>query len=96
MEQPPIVSFLGVTTVCDWSQLRAAPSPWSELEFDNIILTVPSNFVRGLEQVDEMAQLWNNIMKTIAELAAIPLKFPRKERIVIDVQISYGKYVCLI
>lgn len=81
-----------MTTVCDWSQLRAAPSPWAELEFDNIILTVPSNAVRGLEQVNELAQLWNNLMKTVAELAAIPLKFPRKERIVIDVQICYGKY----
>ncbi|TNN01335.1 hypothetical protein fugu_010717 [Takifugu bimaculatus] len=80
----------GVTTADDWSQRRAAPSPWAELEFDNIILTVPSKAVRDLEQVDELAQVWNNIMKTVAELAATPLKFPRKERIVIDVQISHG------
>ncbi|XP_029704826.1 TRPM8 channel-associated factor homolog [Takifugu rubripes] len=80
----------GVTTADDWSQRRAALSPWAELEFDNIILTVPSKAVRDLEQVDELAQVWNNIMKTIVELAAKPLKFPRKERIVIDVQISHG------
>lgn len=82
-----------MTTACDWSQLRTAPSPWAELEFDNIILTVPSKVVRDLEQVDELAQLWNNIMKTVAELAAIPPKLPRKERIVIDVQIAAGKCV---
>lgn len=88
-----IVSFLGVTTADDWSQRRVAPSPWAELEFDNIILTVPSKAVRDLEQVDELAKLWNNIMKTVAELATTPPKFPRKERIVIDVQISRGKHV---
>lgn len=85
-------SLSGVTRVRDWSEQRAAPSPWAELEFDNIILTVPSNVVRDLEQADELAKLWNSIMKSVAELATIPLKFPRKERIVIDVQISNGKY----
>lgn len=82
----------GVTTACEWSQLRVAPSPWAELEFDNIILTVPSNVVRDLEQAEALAKLWNNIMKSVAELASIPLKFPRKERIVSDVQISAGKF----
>lgn len=81
-----------MTTASDWSQLRKAQSPWAELEFDNIILTVPSNVVRDLEQIDELAKIWNNTMKSVAELAAIPLKFPRKERIVTDVQISHGKY----
>lgn len=82
-----------MTTADDWSRRRAAPAPWAELEFDNIILTVPSNAVRDLERVDDLAQLWNNTMKTVAELATTPLKFPRKERIVTDVQISHGKRV---
>ncbi|XP_047450732.1 TRPM8 channel-associated factor homolog [Mugil cephalus] len=80
----------GVTTAADWSLLRTAPSPWAELEFDNIILTVPSDVVRALERPDEVATLWNDIMRSIADLAAIPHKFPRKERFVTDVQISAG------
>uniref|UniRef100_A0A672ISH0 TRPM8 channel-associated factor homolog n=1 Tax=Salarias fasciatus TaxID=181472 RepID=A0A672ISH0_SALFA len=80
----------GATTLDDWAQLRSAPSPWAELEFDNIILTLPSRFVRDLERPDEAAVLWNSIMKGIAELAVIPEKFARKERIVADVQISAG------
>ncbi|XP_071392001.1 TRPM8 channel-associated factor homolog [Centroberyx affinis] len=80
----------GVTTPTDWSLLRTAPSPWAELEFDNIILTVPSCAVRNLERPDEVAALWDDIMKGIADLAAIPHKFPRKERFVADVQISHG------
>ncbi|XP_047449389.1 TRPM8 channel-associated factor homolog [Mugil cephalus] len=80
----------GVTTAADWSLLRTAPSPWAELEFDNVILTVPSDVVRALERPDEVATLWNDIMRSIADLAAIPHKFPCKERFVTDVQISHG------
>ncbi|XP_073347236.1 TRPM8 channel-associated factor homolog [Pagrus major] len=80
----------GVTTVAQWSLLRTAPSPWAELEFDNIILTVPSEAVQNLDRPDELAAHWNDIMKGIADLAVIPHKFPRKERFVADVQISHG------
>ncbi|XP_034459759.1 TRPM8 channel-associated factor homolog [Hippoglossus hippoglossus] len=80
----------GVTTAAEWSLLRTAPSPWAELEFDNIILTVPSNVVRDLDRPDELAALWNEMMRAIADLAAKQHKFPRKERFVADVQISHG------
>ncbi|KAG8002208.1 TRPM8 channel-associated factor-like protein, partial [Nibea albiflora] len=80
----------GVTTAAEWSKLRKAPAPWAELEFDNIILTVPSDYVRNLDDPDELAALWNEIMKSVADLAAKPHKFPRKERFVTDVQISHG------
>ncbi|KAK2846920.1 hypothetical protein Q5P01_009919 [Channa striata] len=80
----------GETTAADWSLLRTAPAPWAELEFENIIITVPSDFVRGLDRPDKLAAHWDAIMRGIADLAAIPHKFPRKERIVIDVQISAG------
>lgn len=87
------LSSSGVTTAADWSLLRTAQSPWAELEFDNIVLTVPSRVVRDLDRPDEVAGLWDSIMKGIAELAVIPHKFARKERIVADVQISAGKCV---
>ncbi|XP_039681843.1 TRPM8 channel-associated factor homolog isoform X1 [Perca fluviatilis] len=80
----------GVTTAADWLLLRTAPSPWAELEFDNIILTVPSDVVRSLDRPDQLAAHWDEIMRGIADLASIPHKFPRKERFVTDVQISHG------
>ncbi|XP_019748241.1 TRPM8 channel-associated factor homolog, partial [Hippocampus comes] len=80
----------GMTTPADWAMLRTAPSPWAELEFENIILTVPSDTIRNLERPDLLAALWDSIMKGIADLAAKPHKFPRKERFVADVQISHG------
>uniref|UniRef100_A0A667YGU6 Peptidase M60 domain-containing protein n=1 Tax=Myripristis murdjan TaxID=586833 RepID=A0A667YGU6_9TELE len=80
----------GVTTAADWSLLHKAPAPWAELKFENIIITVPSDVVRGLERPDEVAALWDDIMRGIADLAVIPHKLPRKERFVADVQISIG------
>ncbi|KAG7235944.1 hypothetical protein INR49_001747 [Caranx melampygus] len=97
-EQFPITSEMmqvwnlwgGSSTSADWSLLRTAPSPWAELEFDNIILTVPSSAIRDLEHPDKLEAHWDAIMRGIADLAAIPHKLPRKERFVADVQISYG------
>ncbi|XP_030633903.1 TRPM8 channel-associated factor homolog [Chanos chanos] len=79
------------TTVKDWvNNIRNAPAPWAELEFENIILTMDSDIIRQLERPDKVATLWDNIMKGVADLAAKPAKFPRKERFVADVQISAG------
>ncbi|XP_033486678.2 TRPM8 channel-associated factor homolog [Epinephelus lanceolatus] len=80
----------GVTTAAEWSSLRTAPAPWAELECDNIIISAPSDFVRGLEHPEKVAAVWDEIMKGVTDLAAIPHKLPRKERFVADVQISAG------
>ncbi|KAM9801305.1 TRPM8 channel-associated factor homolog [Neosynchiropus ocellatus] len=87
--QAPYYKF-GVTTAADWSKLRSAPAPWAELEFENIIFTVPSEAVRELQKPDELAAHWNAIMQAVADLAAISPKFPRKERFVTEIQISHG------
>ncbi|XP_078023432.1 TRPM8 channel-associated factor homolog isoform X1 [Epinephelus lanceolatus] len=80
----------GVTTAADWSLLRTAPAPWAELEFENIVLTVPSNAVWSIDRPDKLAAFWDEIMRAIADLAVIPHTFRRKERFVTDVQISCG------
>ncbi|XP_052432027.1 TRPM8 channel-associated factor homolog [Carassius gibelio] len=81
----------GVTSVADWVDgIRQAPAPWAELEFENIIMTLESEYIRNLDCPDEVAKLWDSIMRSIADLAARPPKFPRKERFVADVQISHG------
>ncbi|CAN9511095.1 unnamed protein product [Ophioblennius macclurei] len=80
----------GVTTAEQWALLRTAPSPWAELEFENIIFTIPSKAVRDLERPDKLAELWDKIMRAVASLAARSSKFHRKERFVAEVQISHG------
>nr|XP_055052035.1 TRPM8 channel-associated factor homolog [Misgurnus anguillicaudatus] len=81
----------GETSVADWvGGICQAPAPWAELEFENIIITLESSFIRSLDCPDEVAKHWDAIMRGIADLAALPHKFPRKERFVADVQISGG------
>ncbi|KAM4035791.1 TRPM8 channel-associated factor homolog [Anomaloglossus baeobatrachus] len=81
----------GKTSNSSWVQeIRKYPSPWAELLTENIILTVPSDAIRSLDDPDALMAQWDTIMEAIADLAAIPKKFPRPERFVTDVQISAG------
>ncbi|XP_059389377.1 TRPM8 channel-associated factor homolog isoform X2 [Carassius carassius] len=68
----------GETSVADWvDRIRQAPAPWAELEFENIIITLESEYIRNLDCPDKVAKLWDTIMRSIADLAARPGKFPR-------------------
>ncbi|XP_012693333.2 TRPM8 channel-associated factor homolog [Clupea harengus] len=81
----------GETTVYHWlMSIRGYPAPWAELEFENLIITLNSEFIRDLERPDLVAEQWDAVMRGMADLAAKPAKFPRKERFVADVQISAG------
>ncbi|KAJ7424981.1 TRPM8 channel-associated factor 2 [Willisornis vidua] len=82
---------LGETCESQWKAcIRHYPAPWAELAIENLILTVPSDSIRHMENPQPLLTLWNEIMVAISKLAAIPTKFPRPERIVTDVQISCG------
>ncbi|NWH56449.1 TCAF2 factor, partial [Geococcyx californianus] len=82
---------LGETCESQWKDcIRHYPAPWAELAVENLILTVPSDNIRHMENPQPLLTLWNEIMVAISKLAAIPTKFPRPERIVTDVQISCG------
>ncbi|NXJ96520.1 TCAF2 factor, partial [Corythaixoides concolor] len=82
---------LGETCESQWKAcIRHYPAPWAELAVENLILTVPSDSIRHMESPQPLLTLWNEIMVAISKLAAIPMKFPRPERIVTDVQISCG------
>ncbi|MBN3295089.1 TCAF2 factor, partial [Amia calva] len=81
----------GESSVSQWeTSVRHYPAPWAELETDNVILTVPSESVRHLDDPEPLLSLWNRIMEGVAKLAATARRFPRPERIVADVQISAG------
>ncbi|KAM4035793.1 TRPM8 channel-associated factor homolog isoform 1-T1 [Anomaloglossus baeobatrachus] len=88
----PAPTFInGQTEVSSWLEtIRTSQSPWAELITENIILTVPSDAIRSLQDPDVLLSQWDSIMNAIAELAVIPKKFLRPERFVTDVQISAG------
>ncbi|NXY09055.1 TCAF2 factor, partial [Pteruthius melanotis] len=82
---------LGETCERQWKAcIRHYRAPWAELAVENLILTVPSDSIRHMENPRPLLTLWNEIMAAISKLAARPAKFPRPERIVTDVQISCG------
>lgn len=81
---------LGETTVADWQKTqRNRPGPWAEVEGKNVIFTVPSLFVRKLDDPEGLMRLWDEMVAAQDAFAASP---PRKrpERIVADAQISAG------
>ncbi|XP_062839385.1 TRPM8 channel-associated factor homolog [Anolis carolinensis] len=81
----------GETSVYAWqNDIRHYASPWAELETENIILTVPSDDARKIDDPENLLTTWAQMMNAITELAAIPPVFPRPERIVTDVQIAAG------
>ncbi len=81
---------LGETTAPEWAERRAAPAPWAELEGEHVVLMVPADAVRGLEDPSALLGFWDEVLAAEAELAAMPLPRPRKERIQLDRQISAG------
>jgi len=82
---------LGKTSVTDWkTRLRNLPAPWAELETGKIILSVPSEKIRQLDDPDALLAFWDRVLDADADLAAIPRDRARPERIVPDVQISAG------
>ena len=89
VEAPHFV--LGQTSLDDWqNRIRNHPAPWAELETGKIILSIPSDYIRMLDDPAALMALWDRILDAEADLAAIPRERKRPERIVPDVQISAG------
>jgi hypothetical protein len=81
----------GKTDTSEWRALiRRRPAPWAEIESEKIILTVPSTFVRDLDDPAALMEVWNKISDLVSELAGIPNARARAERFVPDVQIGGG------
>jgi hypothetical protein len=81
----------GVTDPNEWrSSIRKRPAPWAELQTRKVILTVPSEVVRELDDPAALMDLWDGVLDACADLAAIPRERTRPERYVADVQISAG------
>lgn len=88
VEAPRFV--LGSTTPAQWKIQREAPAPWAELETAKVILSVPSESIRGLEDPTPLLAYWDRILDAAADLATIPRDRTRPERYVPDQQISAG------
>jgi len=82
---------LGRTTPAEWRQtVRGRPAPWAELATSKVVLTLPADAVRRLDDPEDLMTFWDRVLDACADLAARPRDRPRPERLVADVQISAG------
>jgi len=80
----------GITNLSDWQNtLRHAPAPAAELSSDFFILTVPSSYIRNLDDPDHAMDFWDAALQMEHNLSGFT-PWPRIERAVFDVQISAG------
>lgn len=88
VESPHFV--LGETSPADWRRaIRGRSGPWAELEGKRVVLTVPSDVVRNLDEPEQLMQFWDRVIVTCDDLSGKPAQ-ARKQRYVTDVQISAG------
>jgi hypothetical protein len=89
VEAPRFV--LGETKLMEWKmKLRNSPAPWAELETKKVILSVPSEKIRQLDDPETLMKFWDQVLDADADLIGIPHERKRPERIVPDIQISAG------
>jgi hypothetical protein len=88
--EAPLFVF-GKTKIDDWKKtIRNTPAPWGELASDRVILSLPSQHLRDLDDPDAVMEFWNKVLDSDVELCGHPMKRDRPERIVCDRQISAG------
>ncbi|MEM7397026.1 MAG: M60 family metallopeptidase, partial [Verrucomicrobiota bacterium] len=81
----------GRTDLETWrNRIRHLPGPWAELGSEKIVLTVPSDEVRTLDDPEALMDTWDRVMELQGELAQHSSAKYRPERIVPDEQISSG------
>jgi hypothetical protein len=81
---------LGRTTNASWKSVElASNAPWTELETSKVILTVPTEAARQIQDPEALMRFWDRTMDLFEDLGQRPLP-ARPERIVADVQISAG------
>jgi hypothetical protein len=80
---------LGTTTVDQWRSARNDPAPWAELAGAKMILHVPADQIRKLDDPTPLLQWWDQVLTLEDDLVGWPAR-RSPERVVPDVQISAG------
>ncbi len=72
------------------NQIRKYPAPWAELASDRMIIAIPSEYIRSLDDPGAVMEVWNGIIESAAELVSVSREDYRAERIVFDRQTAAG------
>jgi hypothetical protein len=82
---------LGQTDEKEWRErIRALSGPWAEFATKKVVLTVPSEHIRKLDDPVALMTFWDLVLDADAVLSGRSKERERPERIVSDVQISAG------
>ncbi len=80
----------GKTTAEEWKKMRDNPAPWGELQTAKVVLTLPTEHVKGIDDPAELMEFWDGVMDSCADLLGKGCDRKRAERFVTDTQISAG------
>jgi hypothetical protein len=72
-----------------WKNVRNAPAPWAEFQGKHLIITVPANVARTLDNPDEILAFWDQVVEVQDGFIGYT-KRTSPERFVYDRQISVG------
>ncbi|MDF1658013.1 MAG: M60 family metallopeptidase [Verrucomicrobiales bacterium] len=81
----------GETDLAEWkNEIRDYPGPWAELASERMIIAIPSEYIRNLDDPGEVMEVWDGIIEKSAELVRVDRENYRAERIVFDRQTAAG------
>ncbi len=81
----------GRTTAAEWrDSVRQSPAPWAELATEKVVISLPTDHAREIEDPAALMDTWNRVLDACADLAGMPRDRKKAERIVPDLQISAG------
>lgn len=82
----------GQTDIREWrDRIRREPAPWAELASRRMIISLPSELIRRLDDPDRVMKVWDEIIEKAAELCGgVDREKYRAERLVFDRQTAAG------
>jgi hypothetical protein len=79
------------TTLEEWGrQLQETAAPWAEIEGPHVIFTVLTDEARSIPDIIALVAFWEGTLAAMSDLEGAPHERVRKERFVLDRQISAG------
>lgn len=83
--------FLDRTNLTEWrNEILYYTAPWGELVGKNLIMSIQSTLLSQLSDPEEIINVWDLVMDTMADLAVISHNRDSESRFVADVQIGGG------
>jgi hypothetical protein len=82
---------LGQDDDAKWNaEIKNRPAPWAELACDGVIVSVPTEVARTVNNPTQLMEFWKKVVEAQDDVSNQTAERKRPERMVADVQISAG------